>query len=103
MSEPEARTVDNAPDPAIPDPAIPDPAIPDPMIAAPIPTAASGRTWRVVGRIAWRRPSLLITAILAATAGVLATALIRQQDFVAHGAPQPAAAERVPDAEPAVA
>jgi EmrB/QacA subfamily drug resistance transporter len=46
---------------------------------------------------------LLITAILAAVAGVLATALIRQQDFVVHAPPQPAAAaEKAPEAEPAV-
>jgi predicted MFS family arabinose efflux permease len=49
---------------------------------------------------------LLITAILAATAGILATALIRQKDFVVHGAPQsaaPGSEQQAPDAEPAIA
>jgi EmrB/QacA subfamily drug resistance transporter len=45
---------------------------------------------------------LLITAILAATAGVLAMALIRQKDFVVHGAPPQAAAPAAAEAVPAV-
>jgi EmrB/QacA subfamily drug resistance transporter len=46
---------------------------------------------------------LLITAILALSAGVLALALIRQKDFVVHGAPVPTAAEPGAAKEPALA
>lgn len=48
------------------------PAAAGPAEDNPIPTAPSGRTWRVVGRIAWRRPWLLIFAI---TASMLAAGL----------------------------
>jgi vacuolar-type H+-ATPase subunit I/STV1 len=45
---------------------------------------------------------LLIAALLALAAGAAALALIRQQDFVAHGAPEPAAASE-PAGEPVAA